>query len=54
MGLMQPKVEIDLYEDVLPWLLKKRDEFLGDQSGAKNVSTSIIEEGILYHKNAHK
>jgi len=50
---MQPKMTSDLYEDVLPWLLAKRDEFLADQSNALDVSQEIIEEGIVFHKNAH-
>ena len=53
MGLMEAKVEIDLYQDVLPWLLNKRDSFLGDQTQAVDVSKAIIEEGILFHKRAH-
>ena len=47
MGLLQPKMECDLYEDVLPWLLAKRDEFLGDQESAVSLSSKIIEKGIL-------
>ena len=43
----------DLKEDVLPWLLAKRDEFLKDQTGAIEVSQKVIEEGILLNKTKH-
>ena len=50
---MQPQVVSDLYQDVLPWLLAKRDEFLGGQSNAAEVSTSLVEDGIMAHQRAH-
>ncbi len=34
MKLMEPESECNLYEEVLPWLLAKRDEFLRDASDA--------------------
>ena len=52
-GLMQQKTEINMYQDVLPWLLDKRDEFLQDQTGAVEISNTIVEEGIVFHKKAH-
>ena len=42
-----------MYQDVLPWLLDKRDEFLQDQTGAVEISNIIVEEGIVFHKKAH-
>lgn len=53
MSLMRPKVEIDLYNDVLPWLLAKRDEFLGDAKSSVEVSEEVVWEGVVFHKNAH-
>ena len=50
---MQQKTEINMYQDVLPWLLDKRDEFLQDQTGAVEISNTIVEEGIVFHKKAH-
>ena len=52
-GYLEPQMATDLKEDVLPWLLAKRDEFLKDQTGAIDVSKMIIEEGILLNKRKH-
>lgn len=52
-GYLEPQMATDLKEDVLPWLLAKRDEFLKDQTGAIEVSQKVIEEGILLNKTKH-
>lgn len=30
MKLLHPKLEVDLYQDVLPWLMNQKDAFTGD------------------------
>ena len=46
MSMMEPKIECDLHEDVLPWLKEKIAKFTEDDSQAVEMATSIIETGI--------
>jgi hypothetical protein len=53
MNLMKPEAECNLYEDVLPWLLAKRDMFIKEQSDAVQVSDEALNKGIVASKEAH-
>ena len=53
LGLMNTKTECDLYQDVLPWLMAKRNEFMASQEAQVEVAGCIIEEGLQGTKKMH-
>jgi hypothetical protein len=53
MGLMQPKVQRALAEDVLPWLLSKTQNFLDEDREAVDVTAQILEAGIVKKRDIH-
>lgn len=53
MKLMEPANKNILYEDVLPWLLAKRDAFLKDQADAVASAAEIVDLGIVNCQNSH-
>ena len=38
MNMLKPKLECDLYEDVLPWLMAKKEAYTGDQEDAAEIA----------------
>lgn len=46
MSMMEPKIECDLHEDVLPWLKEKIAKFTEDDNQAVEMANAIIENGI--------
>ena len=53
MKMMEPKIESDLHEDVLPWLRQKIGKFEKDDGQAEQLAVSIIESGILQAQLNH-
>lgn len=53
MGLLHTKTECDLYQDVLPWLMAKRNEFMSSQEAQVDLAGGLIEEGVQCAKKAH-
>jgi hypothetical protein len=53
MSMLKPKLECELHEDVLPWLMNQKNAFTDDQSDARNVTSQLIEDGILSRKKKH-
>ena len=53
MKMMEPKIESDLHEDVLPWLKQKIGKFEQDDGEAEKLAVSIIESGILQAQLNH-
>lgn len=47
MNLLRPKIVGQLHEDVLPWLVAKRDNFERDQTDADVIVSDIIERGLF-------
>jgi hypothetical protein len=46
MSLLHPKLECDLHEDVLPWLMEQKDAFSKDSADAEGMAVTLIDEGI--------
>ena len=46
MEMMTNKLELQLQEDVLPWLYSKVDQFLQDDESVSKNTFDIVEEGI--------
>ena len=53
MKMMEPKIESDLHEDVLPWLRQKISKFENDDGQASRLAAEIIESGIIQAKLNH-
>ena len=53
MSLLQPKLECDLHEDVLPWLMSKKETFSTGQDDAVKMADHLIEHGIMVRSKAH-
>lgn len=53
MSLLHPKLECDLHEDVLPWLMEQKDAFSKDSADAEGMAVTLIDEGINQRKMAH-
>ncbi len=53
MSLLHPKIECDLHEEVLPWLMEQKDVFSKDANEAEDMATELIESGIMQRKLAH-
>ena len=53
MSLLHPKLECDLHEDVLPWLMAKKETFSTDQDDSIKMADHLIEQGILARSKAH-
>ena len=53
MKMMEPKIESDLHEDVLPWLRQKISKFENDDGQAGRLAAEIIESGIIQAKLNH-
>ena len=53
MKMMEPKIESDLHEDVLPWLRQKIGKFEQDDGQAEKLAVSIIESGIMQAQLNH-
>lgn len=52
-GLLTSQIEKSLYEDVLPWLYEKVDEFLADSQDVTTTAFTMIETGIRGAQTAH-
>ena len=53
MSMMDPKIECELHEDVLPWLKAKMNEFTNDDTQAVQMAAAIINCGIEETSKAH-
>ena len=53
MSMMEPKIECDLHEDVLPWLKEKIAKFTEDDCQAVEMANTIIEAGIAEARIGH-
>lgn len=53
MNLLRPKIVGQLHEEVLPWLVSKRDNFERDQTDAEAIVSDLIERGLFGPKNRH-
>ena len=53
LSMMQPKLENDLHETVLPWLKNQRDAFTEDMKESKDMADKVIMNGIQMRKKAH-
>ena len=53
MSLLNAKLECDLHEDVLPWLMEKKETFSTDQEDSIKMADHLIEQGILARSKAH-
>ena len=52
-SMLNPKIECDLHEDVLPWLKAKIASFSGEDNQAVDMTSDIIEGGIAARQIAH-
>ena len=53
LGLMNTQTECDLYQDVLPWLMAKRNEFMASQEAQVEMAGVLIEEGLQAQRKGH-
>ena len=53
MSMLHPKIECDLHEDVLPWLMDQKEKFTEDAESAEKMASILINQGILQRKKAH-
>ena len=53
MSMLNPKLERDLYQDVLPWLMSQKEVFTVDQIDAAELTSQIISVGIQNRVKVH-
>ncbi len=54
LALMQRPIQIEMLNEVLPWMIERTEEFLKDKQGVDNIGEDILTEGIQVAANAHK
>ena len=53
MSMMNKKLECDLNEEVLPWLMDQKEVFTGYQKDSVELAAQIITKGISSRRDAH-
>ena len=53
MNMMKPKLDTDLHENVLPWLMNQRDAHTNNMKDSDNMAEKAIMSGIETKKKAH-
>lgn len=54
LALLQRPIQIEMLNDVLPWMIGETEKFLADKTGVDLISEEVMGEGIVTAADAHK